>query len=928
MKRGTGVYSLVLTSVVCILGGQAFAAPAVRMLGGGTKTVSGGTSVSAGGSVNNDSKPGASTTAVSQTARASSLRFTPSSTSNKVSVQSGAGLVSNADNGSLSNGVSINGGASPSARLSIGKYLNLSHSTGVVPGGGGTGTGGGATGEDVEALRSELDALRTQVDRLEDGKQNALIVGDGDYIEITGSEDNVISIDIDALKNDLQTALGTDKAILTEIDDDYKLWWCYANSAKTGCDAEKQMVLDLGSILNTYDLANNNVSLSEALAGKQGVLSEADNGFIEINQETGKVGVRFDALKDALNIADNKSSEIRYDAENGKLQWRYSDEYETDGVTRRWNTADIGALMRQGLENYVQVQTLEDYVKKTELAGLQGALTASETGFLKIENNQIGVKFDDLKDALEIPAERAVEVEFDNDGKIQWRYAGNTDWNKTNKKISDFVDLSAYVLKTELAGLQGALTASDTGYLEINNNQIGIKFEDLKAALEIPAAQKDIEMEITSDGVLRWRYLDAFEADGTTKKWTNVSENINTLIETKLAGYATLDDLSDLQLAMSTDANGYLEINGDTINVKFDKLKQDLQIPAAQKDIEMEITSDGILRWRYLDVFEADGETKKWTDVSVKIGDLIDGKLESYVSNTALMDTLNNYITSGNLSTELENYATKTYVDNGLATKQVKLTESEGGFISISPIDGSDGEIIGLKYDDLKDALRIDGFRTSEMRVQDGKLQWRYTDEFETDAETGNSVAKWTTVYDLTSLLDDWVTTTDFNVAINRIDSEMAGKQIKLTPAADGYILLNESGEIAVDMEGLRRYLAIEGDNARTSEIRVFDGKLQWRYLDEYETDGQGNQVESWHVLDLSTVELPLYVEKTYLWNNYYNKTYVDNLARTIENNINVTLENLWPDEGLYLLDVTGTGDSKTHVWRQVQIVDGDGIVH
>lgn len=845
MKRRTGFYSVILTSVVCMLGGSAFAASSVRMLGTGAKTVSAGTEdATTGASVDGGAKSGVATTAVAQTTRASSLRFTPNATNKTVTAQGYSGLATNGNaQSSNNNGVGIT--TSPSARLSIGKYLNLSHSSnavtpgGATGGGTGTGTGTGATDEDLDALRTELDALQNQVDRLKDGKQNTLIVGDGEYIDIAGPDNNVISIDINALKNDLQAALDTKKPILTEIDDNYKLWWCYANATETACDGEKRSVVDLGKVLEEYDLANENVSLKDALAGKQGILGEADNGFITINQQAGTIGLKFDELRAALGIDNAKTSEIRY-TDDGKLQWRYMDEFEQNG-DKKWNTADIAALMRQSLENYVQIQALEDYVQKSELAGLQTALTADENGYLKIQDNQIGVKFDELRAALNIPTEREIEMEFDDDGKIQWRYAGADAWHKTNKKVSDFVDLSGYVLRSELAGLQGALTASENGYLEINNNQIGIKFDDLKTALDIPGAQRDIEMEITSAGQLRWRYLDAFEADGTTKKWTSVSENIN---------------------------------------------------------------------------------------------DLIDGKLANYVSNESLTNTLNDYVTNNNLSTTLADYATKTYVDNGLAMRQVKLTEAANGFIEIKPVDGAETNTIGIKFDELKTALNIPDAKTSELRVNNGVLQWRYVDEFEDepDAQTGESVKKWTDVYDLNAKLGDWVTNTDFNAAINRIDSELAGKQIKLTPADGGYIILDEqTGEIAVDMSSLRQQLSIDGNNARTSELRVFDGKLQWRYLDEFETDGQNNQVAVWHVLDLDTVELSLYTEKSYLWKNYYNKTYVDNLARTIENNINTTLERLalpdGPDAGLYMLSVKGSGDNKVSTWSPVQIVDADGNV-
>lgn len=750
-----------------MLGGGAFAASSVRMLGTNGNTVVGATTdATTGGDVN----PGPQTSAVVSgtglvTNRASSLRFAPTVTtkSNNTATQSYSGLVSNGDK--TATGANVVSGNNASSRLSIGKYLNLSHSTKPVTptdgGGSTTPSGGGASNADIDALRSELDALQDQVDNLRDGKQNNLIVGSGEYIDISGPGNNVISIDIGALKSDLQTALGTDKDVLTEIDSDYKLWWCYANATKTACAQAKQLVVDLGKVMDEYDLAHNNESLSTALAGKQGILTEANNGYIAINQEAGTIGVRFDALKEALGISDAKQSEIQF--VDGKLQWRYMDEYEADGTTKKWNTADIQALINSSLENYVQVATLNNYVLKSEIGQYQSDLTADPNGYIKITNSQIGIKFDELKEALNIP-------------------------------------------------------------------------------------------------------------DSVAK-------------------------------------------------------------------IEMEITSAGKLRWRYMNEFEEDGTTKKWTDVSVDIGDLIDGKLETYVSNSSLATTLNSYVTNDGLSTVLQDYVTKTYVDNGLATKQVKLTEAENGFIAITPVDGQNAETIGIKLAELRAALNIPDAKTSEMRVDNGVLQWRYMDEFEVDSETGqpktdtngDKIKQWTTVYDLNTLLGDWVSTTDFNAAISRIDGELAGKQIKLRPKADGYIELDEqTGEIAVDMISLREYLALENNGARTSEIRVFDGKLQWRYLDEFEDDPDvpGNRIERWHVLDLSTVELPLYVEKTYLHNNYYNKTYVDNLARTIENNINITLENLWPDEGLYLLSVTGSGDDKTHVWRPVQIVDGEGVVH
>lgn len=904
MKKRNGFCLTFLTSIACMLVYSSSAFSAVRILGSGGNTMVG----ASGASTELKSPTATTTTAVSQSARGSSLRFSnPTQVASATSSQSYSGL-SNA--GGTSSGVAD----SASSRLSIGKYLNLSHSTKPTPTGSGT-SGGGTSNVDLDNLQNQIDRLQTSVDGLKVDKQNALIVGDGEYIDISGDDNNVISIDINALKHDLQDALGTQKDLLTEIDEDYKLWWCYANNTGDGCVNEKQLIVDLGTVLKEYDLANENVSLSEALAGKQGKLTTTDEGYIAIDNQVGTIDIKFNKLKADLGISDAKQSEIRY--EDGKLQWRYLDDYEEDGKTKKWNTADIKQLVQLNLNNYVQIATLEDYVLKSELNGLQGTLTASPDGYLQIVDNQIGVKFEELKTALNIPQEREVEIDFSDDGKIKWRYVGADTWHQTTKKVSDFIDLSDYVLHSELAGLQGALTADENGYLQINNNKIGIKFEALKTALNIPEPQKDIEMEITANGTLRWRYLNQFEQDGTTKKWTEVSENINNLIDTKLVDY---------QKILSVDPNGYIKIDNDVINIKFEKLKEDLGIPEAQERIEMEITSDGVLRWRYLNEFEPDGTTKKWTNVSVDISSLIDGKLENYVSNQTLNNILSNYITTNNIETYIEN---STIINSVVNNKQVKLVEAENGFIEIKPVDGEDVETIGIKFIELKKALNIpDPARTSAIRVVNGILQWRYLDEFEIDPETGESVEKWTDVYDLSTLFDDWVTRTEFNNEITRIDTELGKKQIKLIPAEDGYIDLNQqTGEIRVNMSELLSYLSLEG-NGRTSELRVFDGKLQWRYLDEYETEANGNRVQVWHTLDLTAVELPLYVKKAYLIDNYYNKVYIDNLARTIENNINVSLANIWPDEGLYLLSVSGSGDNKTPVWQSVKIVDGDGVVH
>ena len=1298
-------YSVVLTSMVCVLGVMSGTFASVRNLG-----TSGSSSDTKTSSVSNT---GASASS-GQSLRASSLRFSPGTIST-----SGTTATKTSDDGnSGTKSAVVTDSNAASARLSIGKYLNLSHSNKPTQNQGGN-TVVVNPGDDWTI---QIDRVSSRVDAIDLQKQNKLIVKEGDYINIEGPDENIISIDAQALQNDIQQAVGTDKDILTELDSNYKLWWCYANDAKTECVGERQEVIDLGTLLRDYNLVEKNISLKEALAGKQGTLTEAENGYIEVNQDKGTVGVRFAQLRNALGISDAKQSEIQYTSD-GKLQWRYMDEYESDGTTKRWHTADIQALIDSSLANYVTSEAFNNYVLNAE----HGDLAADPNGYLEIDsNNQIGVKFDDLKTALQIPEERAVEIDFSNDGKIKWRYVGDTNWNQTNSKISDFVDLSNYVLKSELGDLQGQLTVMDNGYLQINgNNQIGIKFTDLKNALQIPAAQQDIEMQITSNGQFQWRYLNEFESDGTTKKWTTVSMSIGDLIENKLIGYQrtlttnesgyleidgnainlkfdelktalqipaaqqdiemqitsngqfqwrylnefesdgttkkwttvsmSIGDLIENKLVgyqrtLTTNESGYLEIDGNAINLKFAELKTALQIPAAQQDIEMEITSNGNLRWRYLNEFESDGTTKKWTTVSMSIGDLIENKLDGYqrtlttdndgylsidgnainlkfvelkralgipegqqdiemeitdagilrwryfnqfesdgttkawttvsmsigdlidnklngyqrtlstdgngylsiegdainlkftelknalnipdaqqdiemqitsdgnlqwryanqfesdgktkawttvsmsisdlidnklngyqrslstsedgylsiegdainlkftelkralnipaaqqdiemeitdggvlrwryanqfeqdgttkswtnVSNSIndLIDNkllvLNNYqktlsadqngfllidndvisikfaelkaalgipdaeekiemeITDAGvlrwrylnefeadgttkkwttvsasigdlIDGKLADFATKQYVDTGLDKKQVKLTEAENGFINVT----TEG-VIGVRFDELKTALGIVNHRPLEMQVDNGVLKWRYTDT------TGEP--EWTTVYDLKLLLDDYVKTSDLNLIVNRIDNDLAGKQIKLTATPGGFIVLTETGEISVDFESLRNRLALDGDDARTSELRVKGGELQWRYLDEVSKDDEGNLTEIWHTLDLSSIELP-YVTRSYLLNNYYNKTYIDNtfynkttinsnyynktdvdsLAESIENNINIRLER-WAldkdgptDNGLFLLSVAdGDNDNKVSTWRPVQIAGAE----
>jgi len=708
MRRKIGFYSVVLTSVVCMLGWSGDAFSAVRMLG----TNNNGTS----NTTTSTSSTGSTTTA---STRGSSLRFTPMvTTKTGSSAQPYSGLSTSKSSGA------VDTSNNSSARLSIGKYLNLSHTNKLSPS---NSSSSSSSYTDIDNLRTEIDTMKTQIENLKETK-NSLIVSNNEYIEIAGDDNNVISIDIEALRSDLQGALGTDKEILINRDEDYNLWWCYANDAKNACVGDRQLIVDLGTILNGYNLAIKNTSVKEALEGKQGILNGAPDGYIEINQNQGTVDVKFEKLKNALHISNARQSEIRF-THDGKLQWRYSDEYEADDTTPKWNTADVATLINNSLNNYVQTETLNNYVKKTELGGFEGTLVEAPDGYIQIENNLVDVKFEKLKEDLDIPADR------------------------------------------------------------------------------------EIEMEITNAGVLRWRYV------GDTN-WTNVGD----------------------------------------------------------------------------------------------IGSLVDGKLLTYVDNTYLETVLNNYITENDLG----DYATEEYVDTAVATRQAKLSEADNGFIKITPVSG--GDEIGIKFDELRTALDIPPDREIAMHVVNGVLEWRYL----TDVDE-NDEPVWTTVYDLKNLLNGYVTENNFNTVISRIDNDLAGKQIKLTATENGGILLTETGEISVDIETLYELLDIPENTARTTQIRVDNNVLQWRYTDEYDDNDQ----EIWHSYDLSGD----FVTTDYLENYYYDKTYIDSLAETIETTINNTLETLNDrptDTGLYLLSVEPgeAGEDNKSTWQTVHIVDENSVVH
>ena len=646
MKHKTGFYSIILTSVVCMLVGSVHAASSVRVLGANGKAVVGASSNAAtGASVDSVSKSGIQTKAVGQNpSRVSSLRFAPTVSTRvdgNTATQSYSGLVSDTAK-SDSNGLVLNPSNGASARLSIGKYLNLSHTNRPV----GTGTTStGATGAEVDALRADLDKIQDQIDKLKDGKQN-LLVGKGDYIDIAGNDSNEISIDIEALQQDLKTALGTDREILTELDGQYKLWWCYADANGAACDGDKRLVVDLGGV----DLANENTSLKQALAGKQGKLTAAESGLIKIEQDLGTLDIDVGKLKTALNIPPAKVvTSIDYNVSDGVLTWSYSDDEE--GETH-------SASLEEALQDkYASIEQLGDYAKKSDLGGYQGVLKPDENGYLTITDNKIALDIDKVQEGLGVAGSRPIEMRLatigDNEKQLQWRYADdeNDTWHKVDDNGALNTIISTWIEDYNVSGViadditsgEGAVAAAIDGvifkpdetegsYISVaEDKHFSLNYDDLKQALVNDLqgdalTRQDIDMQLV-DGVLQWKYNDQdVWQDGPAltsllNGYVKESE-IATLQQTISQLNDTItqmqQDLDDKQIHL-TPVDDYITLTAEgDIGINMNELRS--QLALSDRVTDMRVAS-GELQWRYSDDYDEDNN-QVWRTLNLNDVDL------------------------------------------------------------------------------------------------------------------------------------------------------------------------------------------------------------------------------------------------------------------------------------------------------------------
>lgn len=515
MRYGNKFCSLILTSAICMLGANAWAASSVRILGAANNgsSSSGSSAVSKTGGATLSTKP-----TVAKTTRASSLRFSPtvSGTTTAVSKSTGA------------SNIAVN----PSARLSIGKYLNV----GTNKAGVGTLSGVATVGtkSDINDLHDELDGVQGKIDALSDGKQAALVLPNGSFLDIGGADNNEISIDIEALRDDLRRTLHTESDLLIELDENDVLKWCYSNPASPEqClpNHEKQVVVDLGAVLDEYDMANNaslkKVVLGDVLAGTDGILTEEPNGLIAINKNTGEIGIKYDDLQSRLGISSLKgASEMR--VKDGVLQWRYETDFEADGVTKKWTTvSDLTTL----LDGYMQTaefnefktdeftplsndhaelksayNAFKDAITQT-VNGKQLKLTPAASGLISLtETGVIDVKMDALREALgidsSIDAVRVAEMRV-QDGALQWHYIDEGD-------IWHTLDLSSlYVTKDHLT----------TNYY--NKDDVNNLAEDIENGINETLAKLALPENGPVDSGI---YMLSVEGEGDDKvsTWTSV----------------------------------------------------------------------------------------------------------------------------------------------------------------------------------------------------------------------------------------------------------------------------------------------------------------------------------------------------------------------------------------------------------------------
>ena len=196
MKKYTKISTISIVSVLCaVMVSPVLGASTVRALGGaGTYN----SAASASASKNSVNAARAGTMRVGTTKRVSKLVASTTASGTRVSGSTTA-----------------TSGATPGSRLSIGKYLGGSKVTGVS---------GGVSDEDFAGVRDEfanqLDELQAQhdadfaelqgrVDEMSDAKQDKLSAGD--FIVAEDLENNIVTVDSEAL-------IGEVKTNLTEIE--------------------------------------------------------------------------------------------------------------------------------------------------------------------------------------------------------------------------------------------------------------------------------------------------------------------------------------------------------------------------------------------------------------------------------------------------------------------------------------------------------------------------------------------------------------------------------------------------------------------------------------------------------------------------------------------------------------------------------------
>ena len=442
MKKHTlNISTISVLCALCAVAGDAFAAGSVRALGG-TGTYNG---TSAAATANTGSS-------AINTARAGSLRISPSTTR----TVSAATRTNDA------------GVATPTQRLSIGKYLGgaTSVSTSAPSGSGSSGSGTGPTPAEIADINTNINnlfnttqAIDNDITNLENalsGKQDKLVPDDDQGI-VEIDDENTVSLNM----TNLATALWGPYVEL-RYDGTSHLEWRYANTP----GAEWKKLMNLDELTGTYV---STAQLTEAIANLASN-DELDNLAAQVALKANASDVYTKDETDTLLNAKANASDVYTKSETytkDEVDAAIDDITIPEQVQANWNATSGPAqiLNKPTLATVATTGSYNDLEDKPTIPGQVNADWDATSGTAEILHKPTlaavatSGDYDDLTNKPSIPA---AQVQSDwnategmgvilNKPEIPAAQV-SADWNATSgvAQILNKPDLSNYVVNPTL----------------------------------------------------------------------------------------------------------------------------------------------------------------------------------------------------------------------------------------------------------------------------------------------------------------------------------------------------------------------------------------------------------------------------------------------------------------------------------------------